>query len=181
MGDKALLATMAGILAQALAEQHLDDEAWELLDTVDEAAAPDDLSAQMLRRIVRAELLARGGDTAAADRLSAEAVRIAASTDWLVERADVLMARGRILRAGDREEDAVRSFAQAFELFSRKGNVVSAERAARPWRATRTARPPRATAVPRGVARAAGGPRRGSAERIHELGDPYGNSTSASA
>jgi class 3 adenylate cyclase/tetratricopeptide (TPR) repeat protein len=129
MGDKALLATMAGVLARALAEQHLNDEAWELLDTVDEAAAPDDLSAQMLRRIVRAELLARRGDTAAADRLSEEAVRITASTDWLVDRADVLMARGRILRAGGREEDAVRSFAQAFELFSRKGNVVSAERA----------------------------------------------------
>jgi hypothetical protein len=58
--------------------QHRDDEAWELLDTVDEAAAPDDLSAQMLRRIVRAELLARLGDTAAADRLSGEAVAIAA-------------------------------------------------------------------------------------------------------
>jgi hypothetical protein len=83
----------------------------------------------MLRRIVRAELLARRGDTAAADRLSGEAVRIGASTDWLAERADVLMARGRILRAGGRDEDAVRSFAQAFELFSRKGNVVSAERA----------------------------------------------------
>src|SRR3954447_20872686 len=129
MGDKALLATMAGILARALAEQHLDDEAWELLDTVDEAAAPDDLSAQSRARVVGAELLGRRGDAAAADRLSGEAVRITASTDWLAERADVLMARGRILRAGGREEDAVRSFAQAFELFSRKGNVVSAERA----------------------------------------------------
>ena len=97
---------------------------------MDEAAAPDDLSAQILRRIVRGRAARPAAATrAAADRLSGEAVGIAASTDWLAERADALMARGQILRAGDREEDAVRSFAQAFELFSRKGNVVSAERA----------------------------------------------------
>jgi hypothetical protein len=111
-----------------LADQNKDDEAWAVVDTVDDAAAPDDLSAQFLRRIVRAELLARRGDAARADRLSDEAVHITASTDWLTDRAEVLMARGRILRAANRHGEASRAFAKAFELFTRKGNVVSAER-----------------------------------------------------
>ena len=129
MGEKALLATMAGVLARTLVDQGRDDEAWALTDLVDDTAAPDDLSAQVLRRIVRAQLLARRGGTAAADRLSTEAVAIIARTDWLVEHAEVLMARSEILRADGRDAEAARTIDEAVELFSRKGNVVSAERA----------------------------------------------------
>src|SRR3954451_2061747 len=129
MGDKALLATMAGLLARALVEQHHDDEGGALADTVADAAAPDALSAQMLRLIVRPELYARRAAIAIADRLSSEAVRITEQTDWLVDRAEVLMARGRILNAAGRPDAAGRAFRSACELFSRKGNVVSAERA----------------------------------------------------
>jgi class 3 adenylate cyclase/tetratricopeptide (TPR) repeat protein len=129
MGEKALLATMAGVLARTLVDQGQDEEAWAFTDLVDDAAAPDDLSAQVLRRIVRARLLARRGRTAAADRLSREAVGIIAPTDWLVEHAEVLMARSEILRAGGRDDEAARAVDEAVELFSRKENVVSAKRA----------------------------------------------------
>jgi tetratricopeptide (TPR) repeat protein len=129
MGEKALLGTMAAMLARALADQGRDDEAWRLVDTVDEVASPDDLAVEIERRTLRALLLARRGDTETADRLSSEAVTIAASTDWLDERGEVLLTRGRILRAYDRPDEASRAFHRAFELFSRKGNVVSAQRA----------------------------------------------------
>jgi tetratricopeptide (TPR) repeat protein len=129
MGEKALLATMAGLLARSLLAQDRDGEAWALADTVDQTAAPEDLSAQMLRLIVRAELYARRGEMALADRLSSEAASIADATDWLVDRGEVRMARGRILRAAGRRMEAARELQDAFELFSRKGNVVAAERA----------------------------------------------------
>jgi class 3 adenylate cyclase/tetratricopeptide (TPR) repeat protein len=129
MGDKALLASMAAMLARALVDQHRDDEAWRLTDTVDEVAAPDDLSVQIWRRTLRAQLLTRRGDTETADRLAHEAVTIAAPTDWLDERGEVELARARILRACNRPEEASSALHRAVELFGRKGNVVSAERA----------------------------------------------------
>jgi class 3 adenylate cyclase/tetratricopeptide (TPR) repeat protein len=129
IGEKALLGTMATMLGRALVEQDRDDEAWRLTETVDEVAAPDDLAVETWRRLLRAELLARGGDPDAAERLSDEAATIAASTDWLDDRGEVLMTRGRILRSCGRPEEASRAFHQALDLFSRKGNVVSAARA----------------------------------------------------
>ena len=129
MGEKALLATMAGLLARSLLAQDRDDEAWAVADTIDETAAPGDLSAQMLRLIVRAELYARRGDMAMADRLSRDAVTIVAATDWLVDRAEAHMTRGHILRAASRHTEAARELQTAFELFGRKGHLVAAERA----------------------------------------------------
>jgi tetratricopeptide (TPR) repeat protein len=129
MGDKALLATIAGLLARALVEQRREHEAWTYTRTVEETAAPGDLSAQILRRMVRAQLLARDGTLDEADELSAEAVMIADRTDWLLDRADALMARGEVLRALGRTDDAARAIHKAFELYTRKGNVVSANRA----------------------------------------------------
>ena len=129
MGEKALLATTVALLARALLEQRRDDEAWSCTDAALEAAAPDDLSAQILWRIVRAQLLARDGGRNEGDRLSAEAVAIAERTDWLVDRADALVARAEVLHAAGVTDDAVRALSQAFDLYTRKGNVVSAARA----------------------------------------------------
>jgi class 3 adenylate cyclase/tetratricopeptide (TPR) repeat protein len=143
MGDRALGATIAGMLARALVEQGRDDEARALAETLDEIAAPDDMSAQILHRTVRGLLLARSGDLEEADRLTGEAVAIAGRTDWLVDRADALMARGEVLRMAGRADDASAAFHKAFDLYTRKGNVVSAERAravvdvAPAWRSAR--------------------------------------------
>ena len=102
MGDRALAATIAGLLARALVEQGRDDEAWELAETVDEHRR----GRRHRRHRSSAARSAAGfssaaGDLAAADALTAEAVAIAGRTDWLVERADALMARGEV-RAGMR-------------------------------------------------------------------------------
>jgi tetratricopeptide (TPR) repeat protein len=129
MGDRALAATIAGLLARALVEQDRDDEAWELAEIADSTAAADDIAAQILTRTVRGRLLVRRGDLAEADGITAEAVAIAGRTDWLVERADALMARGAAVRACGRPDEADRAFQKAFELYARKGDVVSAERA----------------------------------------------------
>ena len=75
-----------------------------------------------------------------ADRLSTEAVDLADRTDFVIDRGDARMARGEVLRAMGRPDTATAAFHKAFDLYSRKGNVVSAERARRavdelpPWR-----------------------------------------------
>src|SRR6185436_4882409 len=54
MGERALLATTAGLLARALIEQGRDGDAWAYLDIADRTAASDDLSAHMVSRTQRA-------------------------------------------------------------------------------------------------------------------------------
>jgi ATP/maltotriose-dependent transcriptional regulator MalT len=129
MGERALLATTAAMLAEALLAQDRDEEAWAFTETGEAAAAPDDLNAHMLCRGVRARLLARQGEIAAADRISAEAVALAAQTDWLSDHADALVARAHVLRAADETSVAIVTVREAVALYERKGNATSAERA----------------------------------------------------
>jgi class 3 adenylate cyclase/tetratricopeptide (TPR) repeat protein len=128
-GERALLATTAGMLAHALVEQGRDADAWTYTDLAAEDAAPDDVAAQVLWRSVRARLLARDGAVDEPDRLSAEAVELAAQTDFVMDHGDALMARGEVLRALGRADAATTAFRTAFKLYQRKENVVSAERA----------------------------------------------------
>src|SRR4029079_6726755 len=88
MGEKALLASTAAMLAHSILEQERPDEAWELTQVAAEMAADDDMSAQIGWRSVRARILARRGEIPEAKRLSAEAVEMAGRTDWLSEHAD---------------------------------------------------------------------------------------------
>jgi predicted ATPase len=129
MGERALLATTAGMLARALLLQGNVEEAWRFTDVAEGAAAAADVSAQALWRAVRAQLLARRGEAAAARRLGAEAVAQAARTDWPVELADALLAQADVLRSVGDAAAADRATREAIELYTRKGDVASAERA----------------------------------------------------
>jgi tetratricopeptide (TPR) repeat protein len=129
IGERALLTTTAGMLARALLEQDRDDEAWALTEVAEETAAPDDLSGNVLYRMVRGQLLARQGAFDEADRMSREAVELSERTDWLMDRGDALMARGEVLSALGDHDAAAGAMRKAFDLYTRKGNVVSANRA----------------------------------------------------
>lgn len=129
MGEKALLATTAAMLADVVFEQGRLDDAWKFTQVAEDAAAADDLSVQILWRRVRARLLVQRGAAAEAKRMGAEAVALAALTDWLTERADALLSQAEVLGgAGDARAaaDACRS---AIDLYVRKGNEVGARRA----------------------------------------------------
>jgi ATP/maltotriose-dependent transcriptional regulator MalT len=129
MGERSLLATTAGLLARALIAQGRDDEAWAYLDVADDAAAADDLSVHMVSRAERARLLVRRGAAGEAERLSAEAVAVAARTDWLADHAGTLVARAEVLRATGDGSGARATVAEALALYERKGDEVSAARA----------------------------------------------------
>jgi len=127
MGEKALLASTAAMLAQALYAQGRHDEAGQVCDVSEEAAAEDDISAQIGWRGVRAKLLAaERWDEAHA--LAAEAVRLAERTDFLTIHAQALVDLAEVLRRGARADEADAALAEALEVFERKGDVASLAR-----------------------------------------------------
>jgi tetratricopeptide (TPR) repeat protein len=128
MGEKALLATTAAMLAQALYAQARHDEAAELCRVSEEAAAEEDVSAQVGWRAVRAKLLAREGRAEEGQALAEEAVRLAERTDFLTLHAEALLDLGEVLNAGGRAEEADAAVQVALVLYERKGDVVSSER-----------------------------------------------------
>jgi DNA-binding SARP family transcriptional activator len=129
MGEKALLATTAAMLAQAVYAQGRPDEAEELCRLSKGAAAPNDLSAQVAWRGVCARLSAERGLTDEAEALAREAVRLAEPTDFLTIRADALLDLAAVLRHSGQLTEAEQTIRAALELYEEKGDVVSAERA----------------------------------------------------
>jgi class 3 adenylate cyclase len=128
MGEKALLADTAIMLARAVREQGRHDEAWELTRVAEEAAASDDLGVQITWRTERALLLAEGGPGIEAKRLSAEAVRLAAETDWLSDRGDALLAQAKVLTAAGDPGAAREALLEATALYESKGNMIGIQR-----------------------------------------------------
>jgi tetratricopeptide (TPR) repeat protein len=131
MGEKALLATTAAMLAQALYAQGQTEEAAELCEVGEEAAAEEDVAAQVGWRSVRAKLLALEGRTDEAEALAAEAVRLAERTDFLPLRAEAQLDLAEVLRAGGRSDEAETALETALELYRQKGDVVSSSALAR--------------------------------------------------
>jgi ATP/maltotriose-dependent transcriptional regulator MalT len=129
MGEKALLATTAAMLADVVFEQGRFDEAWKFTQAAEATAAADDLSAQILWRTARARLLAQRGAMPEAKRIGAEAVALAARTDWLTDQADALLAQAQVLRAAGDGRAAADACRSAINLYARKGNEVGARRA----------------------------------------------------
>ncbi|HEX5245604.1 MAG TPA: adenylate/guanylate cyclase domain-containing protein [Gaiellaceae bacterium] len=127
LGETGYRSTVAGLLAEALYELGRDDEAGEILDLVAEIAQADDVDPQLRLRTLRARLLARGGDHDGAERLSREAVELAATTDYLELNAFAHLALAEVLRASGApgEIEALRA---ALDFFERKESVPQIER-----------------------------------------------------
>jgi DNA-binding SARP family transcriptional activator len=132
IGETQNFPDLAAKLADALYAQGRDERALELSEVSEGATAPDDLSAGVQWRAVRAKLLARHGDAERAEALGREAVALAAETDFLVLRGDAFVDLAEVLRLAGRDADAVPLLEQALELYEQKGNVVAAERARAP-------------------------------------------------
>src|SRR5215218_199099 len=129
MGERALLADTAAMLAQVLCQQGRTEDAWAFTREAEDAASEDDLSAQVVWRGVRGRLLAQAGRIREAKRLSAHAVELAARTDWLTDHADALIAHAEVLGLAGETEKAARTIHRAIALYERKGNAVGMRRA----------------------------------------------------
>jgi class 3 adenylate cyclase/DNA-binding SARP family transcriptional activator len=129
MGEKGLLATTAAMLAQAIYGQERYDESGELCSVSEQMSPAEDLLTQVIWRGVRAKLLARQGRHDEADALAREAVRLVDRTDLLTHHGDALLDLAEVQRLAGRTADADAAVQDAIRLYTRKGNVVSAEHA----------------------------------------------------
>jgi len=115
--------------AQAALELEQDDEALRFADEAEELASPDDFEPHVRQRCVRAVVLARQGDFAAAREALRQAEQIAAPTDYLPLKALLAMKRAAVANlAGDVAEERT-ALLDALALAEQKGDLVTAERA----------------------------------------------------
>ena len=129
MGEKTLLATTAAMLAQAIYAQDRPEEATYFCRVSREAAADEDLSAQVVGRGANAKILARQGRGNEAEALAREAVELAASTDFLTHHGGAFLDLAEVLQLNGQPPEAEAALRAGLELYERKGDLVSAERA----------------------------------------------------
>jgi predicted ATPase/DNA-binding SARP family transcriptional activator len=129
LGEKYLLSTVAGELAQTVYAQGRFDEALEHSRVAEELAAPDDVTSQAFWRSVRAKVCAREGRLEEALPLAREAVQLLRRTEDLVALARALVDLAEVQAIAERQSEARGSLDEAVRLLERKENVVGARRA----------------------------------------------------
>jgi predicted ATPase/class 3 adenylate cyclase len=128
MGERAFRSTMAATLALVILEQGRDEEADALAEVSASLGATGDLMTQIRWRRVRARVLARRGETQAAEAHARQALAIAEATDFINERADALIDLSHVLEESSRREEAAAALSGAVHLYELKGNIVAAAR-----------------------------------------------------
>jgi class 3 adenylate cyclase/tetratricopeptide (TPR) repeat protein len=129
MGETGWLSTVLAWLAEAVYLQGRADQAYQLSEECEHLAEGGDVFSRVLWRSVRARVLADRGRTADAERLSREAVTLADDTDSLALQADARLGLTHVLRLLGRSGPAERTFAEAIDLYQRKGAVAAIARA----------------------------------------------------
>jgi len=128
-GEHARLATQAARLGEALYRQRRFDEAMRWVEVAERNAASDDASAQYLWRSLRAKGRARDGHFNEADALARRGIEIAASTDAVSPRAEVLLDAAEVGLLSNRAEIAVEWARGAARLLEEKENIAVLPRA----------------------------------------------------
>lgn len=128
MGLDADTAETAALLGRAYLALDRESEADELCSE-SERLAGHALKASIAWRTLRAHLLGRGGDYAAARRVAEAAVTLAERTDALVDHGDACLTLATVLGGGGDVVAARAAAEQAVELYERKGAAALAERA----------------------------------------------------
>jgi tetratricopeptide (TPR) repeat protein len=127
-GDVCQMSQVAALLAEALYQQGRDEEATEWCDMAEQETGAADHVAQRTAKGARAKVLARQGDFARAEALAREAIALVDQTDFPNTRADARFDLAEVLADRDPAQ-AEALLREAIELYARKGNTVSLERA----------------------------------------------------
>ena len=128
LGEKGFLSSAAATLARALYALDRLEEADAWAGRAAELGASDDAFTQMPSRQVRAKVLARRGEYAAAARLAREAVATGDATDHLDGQGDSYADLAEVLLLASKTPEAAAALEQALDRYQRKGNLVSARR-----------------------------------------------------
>ncbi len=130
MGGKGYLATRLGCLAESIHAQGRFDEAQQMSERTEAAAAldPSDIDPQIRWRAVRAKVLAQAGAHADAGTLIRDAVALIAHTDWLNQRASVQVDLAAVHELAGRTDEALTALGEAVDLYTAKENAVAVAR-----------------------------------------------------
>jgi tetratricopeptide (TPR) repeat protein len=133
MGETFFLSTARAMLAHAIREQGRDEEALEITRLAEEAAAPNDIDAQVLWRCIRAPILARTGAQQEAETLVRAALGMAKQTEMPGLLATAWSELASVLQAGGRIDESLQAREEALKIYIAKGDRMSAQqvRAAR--------------------------------------------------
>ena len=123
------LASVRGLLAQAMLEQGRNEEALRIAEETRRMSAPDDFEPHARAAAVRARVLALAGDLGGAEGAVAEAEDIATPTEYLPLRIFVALARAEVEHAARRLEGEREALEEAVRLSALKGDVVAGEAA----------------------------------------------------
>ena len=124
VGEKFLLSTVAGFLAQTLLEQGALEEAIVACDRSRELTIEADVATQGLWRYVRGRILTRQGAYTDAENIIREAHAYLAPTDAIIYQIECNIALGEALAAAGRVEEARAALQAAQLLAETKGGVV---------------------------------------------------------
>jgi class 3 adenylate cyclase/tetratricopeptide (TPR) repeat protein len=127
-GETYFRSTIAALLARVLRELERDEEALAFTRTAEQISAADDTESNALWRAVRATLLARAGDLAAAERLASEATELVRPTESPLLKAEVFADLATVLRMADRSDEARAATDEAVAHYRSKGDAVQAAR-----------------------------------------------------
>ncbi|MGH3139757.1 MAG: adenylate/guanylate cyclase domain-containing protein [Gaiellales bacterium] len=131
MGERAVLASTEGYLAQVALVAGRDREADRLARRCATLATDDDAWPQVVWRQIRARVLARRGEVRQALELAREATQIAMTTDHLNLQGDSMVDLAHVCEAAGCPEDAATALRTALGTYQAKGNVVRAREAQR--------------------------------------------------
>jgi ATP/maltotriose-dependent transcriptional regulator MalT len=127
LGERYLLSSVSGLLAEAVGAQGRLDEAEALARETAELAAEHDVDAQTLWRLAHAKVLTRRGQLAEAERLVREAVALLEPTDYVVNRVSALSSLAGVLLLSARDKEARELLEQARALAVEKSSPVMLE------------------------------------------------------
>jgi ATP/maltotriose-dependent transcriptional regulator MalT len=123
MGELGYLSTQAAMLGEVLYQRGSLDEADEMTHVSERAAASDDFISQVQWRGVRAKVLARRGESAAAVALAEEGEAIANPTGFWDLRSESLRDLAEVYGLVGRPVDAARALEGALAIIEEKGVV----------------------------------------------------------
>lgn len=129
MGERNYISTTAALLADVRYRQGSYEDADRFARVCEDVASSDDVASQFLWRCVRGKLLAEQGSHDDAEASLQEALGLIEPSDQLDWKGNGLMDLAEVRRIANRNTEAAAAAEQAAELFSKKGNVVSAARA----------------------------------------------------
>jgi tetratricopeptide (TPR) repeat protein len=130
MGERGFASTIAGMLANALEAQRLDEEAIRFSRESERLSPADDNYSQALWRTALAKVLARQGKFERAEVLAREAVEVL-QPEMIMARSYANLDLAVVLATAGRKNEAKAAATQAEAFFEAKGNLVSLAEARR--------------------------------------------------